>query len=60
VVAGVEGDADLALAGGVDPGECMIHRVVVRQLEQVLDLRQDLVLAVVRVGVSADPVEARS
>ena len=60
MVAGVEGDADLALAGGADPGECMIQTVVVRQLEQVLDLRQDLVLAVARVGVSADPVEVRS
>ena len=48
--AGIEGGADFLLGRRLGVAQCVIHAVVVRELKQVLDLRQDLVLAVARVG----------
>src|SRR5271155_3931773 len=49
-MAGVEGGADLFPARRGGPRERAIDAVVMGQLEQVLDLRQHLVLAIARVG----------
>ena len=53
---GVEGGADFLLGRRLGVAQCAIHAVVMRELKQVLDLRQDLVLAVAWVGNLRCPV----